>query len=210
MGPKRKNTSDGATTEATATKKSKAGNASEDAPAGEAASADNTALHFFKNQHYGSKGIRAELKRAAELGPFRMDASKYYQFFEAQDALDPLRDTYKSRLSRDTAYEWLWLGVSNANILVYGVGDKRLLLDDFMSNFLQGEDVLELTGNPNPGYANDLHSNVSLKSAKAVLIGIAEKYLKLENLETVISENLLTFARNITGKQILILTSISC
>lgn len=161
-------------------------------------SVDPTAMQFFKNQQYGSRGIKGELRRSSQLESLKLESSTYNPLYQNMASLDPLQEVYVAgrRLPRETALRWLWHSVANANIFLYGVGDKRPLLSDFAAHYLQGEDVLELNGNPNPSHSGDTHPQLWRKSVRAVLDTIAETFLKAnpQDLAALHRNDLITYS----------------
>lgn len=155
---------------------------------------DTNAVDYFKAQKAGGKGIRKVLKDADnEMGKIKLPIADYERFHEQQP---------RAALSADLAHEWLWLTTTSTNILVFGVGDKSSLLDDFCKEYLEGEDALVLDGNPHPKqqpaeYATNTHTSWA-RNMLAVLNCIAESVLKRSPVSA--DTNPLAYARDLADR----------
>ncbi|KAJ1426737.1 origin recognition complex subunit 2-domain-containing protein [Ochromonadaceae sp. CCMP2298] len=112
---------------------------------------------FFRNQERGSKGLRRNIQEAAASGEdLRITREMYKGFYEEAREHDP-NNVYTDRIASDFAaknLDRLWTLLSRHNVLVYGLGDKRRLMQSFAQEVLAGEDVVELEGDMKGGVGN--------------------------------------------------------
>eukprot|EP01039_Chlorochromonas_danica_P005863 gene5863-6456_t len=184
---------------------------------------DKNAVDYFRNQKLGSKGIRKEVDAAAKEETNLLFTSSQYQEFAQHD--QPVASSASSSSSSSTthgtsststchflpeaiALEWLYLTTVNTNILVFGVGDKSPLLEDFCQSYLKGEDYFLIDGNPNPKQsANEYQTNLNVSWTKhmtCLLDMIAEDILKWNShhreQSTGITADPLLYAREIAHR----------
>lgn len=152
---------------------------------------ESTAMNFFKNQQYGAKGIRNEMKKAANID-LRLDPDQYDEFFLMMSEEEA---SFYDILTEELARDWIWTGLGHSNILIYGLGDKRTLLSYYTSKYLKGEDVIELNGNIAKSHYYEASSSVWSKSIKLLLNTIAESILKDSTLTDLANGNLIYYAR---------------
>lgn len=81
----------------------------------------------------------------------------------------------------ETAPEWLWNLVCGQNLILYGIGSHKKMLSEFRSLCLDGEDVLEFSGNPSPAHHQESGENNWIKNMAQVLRTIANDILELKH-----------------------------
>jgi hypothetical protein len=133
---------------------------------------EKSAAFFFKNQQYGSKGIRKEMKRHS-ASDIRLDPDDYSNFYSVYQKSMSSEVNCTAKL----AQELLWLGVTNQNILIYGFGEKSDLLEDYAEKYLVGEDVIAIRNNTTL-HCHDPNVNSWIRTIKSLLNTVRDKILK--------------------------------
>lgn len=144
---------------------------------------------LFHAQRVGNTGIR-EIKRKYRDRPSILpDSTVYSKFLDTLHELDPDYHKYTSSLSSSSSSsasasltpsamidskgaEYMNLCLANFNLLFYGLGCKRNIINNFVNNWLIGEDVLEICGNN------------SVKPVKSLLETISSHVLKNGEIAT--------------------------
>ncbi|RYG98112.1 hypothetical protein EON65_51855 [archaeon] len=110
-------------------------------------------------------------------------------------------------LDDKVAYEWVWKLATDKNLLVFGLGDKFTLLHKFAKDYLKGEDMIEVNGNPKPKHnfaAYNLQSFAWMKSIHTILETISQSILKQEECVIAVHspEGLIQACRHMAGRLI--------
>lgn len=170
---------------------------------------ESSALNYFKNQQYGSKGIRKQLKQHVNLDA-RLDTDEYEKFYSSYLKSLKMKNSLIATstitvLPEELSHHLLWLGLSNHNILIYGFGSLAKVLRDYAEEYLEGEDVLEILGNPSPS-SNLLEVSTSTwtKNVRSLLDSIIINVLKDSKFSATISDLPIASAcRMLCGKRLL-------
>jgi hypothetical protein len=168
---------------------------------------DHNAVQFFKAQKKGAEGLRKDVNKAVEDGNSLVIKHEAYDVhYNSMAELDTAWHTYHTTISDDLAHDWLWLTTTNRNILMFGVGDKSHFLRKFARDHLQGEDVIEIFGNPHPKQNHteyQINTNTAwVRSIRAVLDSIAERVLRLKASDGFAALSPIAYAKEIAGKRI--------
>ena len=157
---------------------------------------DKSAMFFFKNQQYGSKGIRKEMKRYS-TSDIRIDPDDYYNYYTSYTK----KVKKEASLPAEQVERLLWLGITNQNILMYGFGEKVKFVEDYANEYLEGEDVLEVFGNNHSSFHNyDPSPNLWIRILKSLLNTISDSILKDTRLTEQLNEmSLQQFIPILTG-----------
>ena len=106
------------------------------------------AKELFVSQRKGSKGLRVATKRNEKRHSLMTSSVEQVIFNRCLQKIDPqngvkaeLLEFYKSHF-----LEWLWTLQLNFNLLLFGIGSKRALLEQFSNQHLNGDDVLSIDG----------------------------------------------------------------
>jgi hypothetical protein len=105
------------------------------------------AAAFFRNQDRGSKGIRRIVQEeTVSSEDLRISKEVYKGFYEEAGEFDPNK-AYTDKIASDfddKSLGHMWALLSKHNVLLYGLGNKRRLMQRFAQEMLSGEDVIEL------------------------------------------------------------------
>jgi len=103
---------------------------------------------LFRAQRTGSRGLKAANRKHAQragLFPSREQLQEYRRKLSSRDPLFGNREELAA--SHLEAWgDWLWYLQLNFNLLFFGVGCKRELVESFVADRLGGEDVLSIDG----------------------------------------------------------------
>ena len=158
---------------------------------------------FFQNQKVGSKGMRVKVQKALHSGEvLQVSEEDYRTFYESTKNNDP-NHTYLADIMKKYAKESVfhaWTGLSDCNLLFYGLGSKQSLIQNIVTTWLDGEDVIEIDGSGSPGSS----SSQGDKYIKALIGHINKTVLKNKGGLETCSINLVQQTILLTG------TSKSC
>lgn len=166
---------------------------------------DPSSMNYFKAQHYGAKGIRADIKRSLETGSVKIIPTDAQRFYHQEIKNNPHFDMNKY-LTKSLLSDLLMYGLTGNNILIYGVGEKETLLTYYMDHYLDGEDLIELHGNPAEANDNmmgttDVYLGNYHKNMLGLLDTIVDDYLHQKELKIYgQGGHLCEYAKVITGK----------
>lgn len=135
------------------------------------------AAQLFQAQRTGSKGLRAASKANSGRESLMPTPMVYQSFLQVVHKADPL---YDSRRRLQAFYlkhskAWLWQLQLNHNLLFFGIGCKRKLLEQFAEDSLDGEDVLMIDGSMREGRTGN-------RTIRAMLDTICTNKLKIPTL----------------------------
>jgi sugar diacid utilization regulator len=101
---------------------------------------------FFHDQRVGAKGIRSKIKEAENAELLHISHQQFSAFMDLAAVADPNNDFLEKLNSdhRKELHRLAWLLLSDNNVLLYGIGNKRPLIKELVESFLEGEDVLEV------------------------------------------------------------------
>ena len=137
------------------------------------------AAQLFQAQRTGGRGLRAANKAHSGREALMPSDIVYRKFQQVVPKIDPLFDV---RCRLQTSYlqgrmHWLWQLQLNFNLLFFGVGCKRKLLEQFAEDSLEGEDVLLIDGSLKEGRTGN-------RVVRALLDSICTNKLKIPTLGT--------------------------
>lgn len=154
---------------------------------------ESSALNYFKHQQYGSKGIRKQLKQHVNLDA-RLDTDEYEKFYSSYLKSLKMKNSLIATstitiLPEELSNHLLWLGLSNHNILIYGFGSLAKVLRDYAEEYLEGEDVLEILGNPfSSSNLLEVSTSTWTKNVRSLLDSIVINVLKDSKFNATISD----------------------
>ena len=99
------------------------------------------ALKCFKDQKTGKKGLNNKLKVYSKSSSLRISRKDYNAFNAKSSQIDANAETL-DLITKNTiasSHKWLWLMANGHNLLLYGLGSKRKLVDAFVREKLTGE-----------------------------------------------------------------------
>lgn len=142
---------------------------------------------FFKNENVGRKGLGKKLKKYAQTPSINVTTSEISSYLIDTFPHGPIAPRLDELLHVGTTRRMLpniWFSLER-NVIFYGFGGKRKLLEGLVNNFLMGEDVLSIDGNN------------GVSSVKALLSTISKAILGIEDHPAL---GLILNARHIVGR----------
>ena len=143
--------------------------------------------NFFKNENIGRKGLSKKLKKYAHAPSINVTTSEISAYLNDTIPVAPVTTMLNDMLDNIIKRRMLsniWLSLER-NIVFYGFGGKRKLIDGLVDKFLKGEDVLAIDGNN------------GMSSVKALLSAISKSILNAEDHPAL---GLVLNSKHISGK----------
>lgn len=153
---------------------------------------------FFQSQKAGSKGMRVKIQTALYTGEvMQVSEEDYHTFYDSTRYNDPnqayLSDTLKFHETNNVNIAWTLL--SDCNVLMFGLGSKKKVIQDLVATWLNGEDVIEINGSG----SGILGANQADKYIKALMSHINRTVLKNKGTLEGCTINLVQQAKLLAG-----------
>ena len=154
---------------------------------------------FFQNQKAGSKGMRVKIQTALQSGEvMQVSEEDYRTFYDSTRYNDPnqmhVSETLKHNEKSNESTAWTLL--SDSNVLMFGLGSKKKVIQDLVHNWLDGEDVIEINGSGGGSSAASLGD----KYIKALMSHINKTVLKNKGALEGCTINLVQQSKLLSGK----------
>ncbi len=154
---------------------------------------------FFQNQKAGSKGMRVKIQTALHSGEvMQVSEEDYRTFYDSTRYNDPnqiyVSEALKHHEKNNESTAWTLL--SDSNVLMFGLGSKKKVIQDLVRNWLDGEDVIEINGSGDGSSAASLGD----KYIKALMNHINKTVLKNKGALEGCTTNLVQQTKLLSGK----------